>query len=78
VGLGRDGEADGGIAARQEARQPPLQRPALKQDMAIAAAAAQADVGSEPVDKPLAAAARMGAAQGYYVAKPEFDDLGPG
>jgi hypothetical protein len=75
VGLGRDGEADGGIATRQEARQPPLQRPALQQDVAIAAAAAQADVGPESVDKPLVAAARMGAAQGHHVPEPEFDDL---
>jgi hypothetical protein len=76
MGLRRDGEADGRIAARQEARQPPLQRPAFQEEMAITAAAAQPDIGSEPVDKPLAPAARMGAAQGHHVAKPEFDDLG--
>jgi hypothetical protein len=45
--------------------------------MAIAAAAAQPYVGSEPIHEPLVAAARMGAPEGQYVTKPEFDDLGP-
>jgi hypothetical protein len=75
--LRRDGTADGQIAARHEANEATFQGPALQQDVATATSAAQPYVGSEPVDEPLAAAARMGAPEGQHVTEPEFDDLGP-
>jgi hypothetical protein len=69
--------AHGQIAPRHEAHEATFQRPAIQQDVAIATAAAQPYVGSEPVHEPLAAAARMSAAEGQHVTEPEFDDLGP-
>jgi hypothetical protein len=44
--------------------------------VAIAAEAAQSDVGSEPVDQPIVAAAWMSTAERHDVAKPELDHLG--
>ena len=78
--LGRTGGgergAQRGIAALDEGREAPLQLPALEQDMAAAALAAQADVRAKPVDQPGVRAARMGAPKPDDVAQEQREDSG--
>jgi hypothetical protein len=58
---------DRGIATLLEARQAPLERPPLDQDMALAGATSKADVGAEPIHEPEISAA--------WMAPPEPDDI---
>ena len=73
---GRDRGAHRRVAALDEAREPALERPALEQDVAAAAAAAQADVGAEAIDEPGVAAARVRPAEADDVAEVELEHLG--
>ena len=63
------------IPSRHEGCEPPLDGPAVEHDVPGACPAPQADVGSEPVDKPLLTSARMGAPQTDDVAEPKLDDF---
>ena len=56
------------VAAGHDSGQPPLKGPPLDQHVPVAPPAAQPDVGAEPVDEPLVAAAGMGAPQPQDVA----------
>jgi hypothetical protein len=64
------------IAALQETRQTTLHSPALDQNVAAAAAAAQSYVGAESIDQPLAPTTGMGSPESNDVAEPKLDDFG--
>ena len=70
---GADGGAHRRVTAADEAGQAGLELPSLQQDMAAAALAAQADVGAESIDLPLAAAAGMGSAKPHEVAEEQLE-----
>ena len=69
------GRAERRVAALDEAREPPLERPALEEHVPAAAAAAQADVRAEAVDEPRVAAARVRPAQAHDVAQEQLEHL---
>jgi hypothetical protein len=57
--LRADRRAECGITAAHEAGEATLDGSPLDEDVAATCAAAEADVGAEPVDEPLTSAARM-------------------
>jgi hypothetical protein len=72
-GMGRHRIAQGCVAATDETSQPALDGPPLYEDVAAAGSAAQADVGAETIDQPLAPAARVGSPEQQDVAEEELE-----
>ena len=66
-----------GSPRRHEPDQPALEGPPLDEDVPAAVSAAQPDVGAEPVDEPVVAAARMGAPEPDDVAEVAASSGGP-
>ena len=71
--LGADCLAQSCISSTDESREPALQGPAIDQDVTRADLTAKPDVGAEPVDEPVMAAAGMVPAQSDHVPQTEID-----
>jgi hypothetical protein len=72
--LWRDGPAHGQVASFYESCQTSLQCSAVEHDVSLAFPAAQADVGSEPVDQPLLSSTGVNASQRHDIAEPKLHD----
>ena len=61
------------VATGHEAVEAGFELPALQEDVAPAALAAQPDVGAEAIHEPLGGAARMGAPKADHVAQVQLE-----